>query len=139
TLVQDLILFFDPTKYPPSLQYLLMTIGGLLVMLAFAERWTGKVVDYFSTFGRVPFFYYILHLYLILLLQMAATQWTGFGWDAMVLTTWIGFEDKLQGYGFNLWVVYAVWVGIILVLYPLCRRFDRYKQAHREKWWLSYL
>ncbi len=139
TLVQDLILFFDPTKYPPSLQYLLMTIGGLLVILAFAERWTGKVVDYFSTFGRVPFFYYILHLYLIHLLAMAATQWTGFGWDAMVLTTWIGFEEKLQGYGFGLWVVHAVWVGIILVLYPLCRRFDRYKQAHQEKWWLSYL
>jgi hypothetical protein len=57
----------------------------------------------------------------------------------MILTTWIGFEEKLQGYGFDLWVVYVVWIGIILLLYPLCKRFDRYKQAHREKWWLSYL
>ncbi len=45
----------------------------------------------------------------------------------------------LKGYGFDLWVVYALWIAVILMLYPLCKKFDTYKQNHKEKWWLSYL
>jgi len=134
-----IISLFNPSKYPPSLQYLLMTLGGSWVFLAFAERWKGKVVDFFSTFGRVPFFYYILHLYLIHLLAMAAAEWSGWGWQKMILTTFISFDESLRGYGFSLWITYAAWIAVILILYPACRWFDRYKQAHKEKWWLSYL
>jgi len=139
TFSQTLISFLNPAKYPPSLLYLLMTLGPALVFLANAEHLKGRLVNFFSTFGRVPFFYYILHLYLIHILAMAAAQLTGFGWQKMILPDWIGYIPELRGYGFSLWIVYLVWVVVILSLYPLCKKFDRYKFSHKEKWWLSYL
>jgi hypothetical protein len=70
---------------------------------------------------------------------MIAAELTGFGWKKMILLNWINFEPSLIGYGFNLPVVYVIWIGIILILYPLCKWFDEYKKANRQKWWLSYL
>lgn len=139
TTAKDLISFFNPSKYPPSLLYLLMALGTALLFLANAEKLKGKVVYFFSTFGRVPFFYYILHLYLIHLVALLFAELSGFGWQAMILQKWVTEVPALKGFGFPLWVVYAVWVGVILVLYPLCKKFDNYKQSHKEKWWLSYL
>jgi uncharacterized membrane protein len=139
TLSQDVVSFLNPTKYPPSLLYLLMTLGATFLFLANTEKLKGSLVNFFCTFGRVPFFYYILHLYLIHIVAMVFARLSGFGWQKLVLSTWIGFEPNMKGYGFSLWVAYAVWIGIILLLYPLCKRFDRYKQTHKEKWWLSYL
>jgi uncharacterized membrane protein len=139
TFSQTLMSFLAPAKYPPSLLYLLMTLGPAFVFLALTENFKGWLVNFFSTFGRVPFFYYILHLYLIHILALAAAQLTGYGWQVMILADWIGYVPILKGYGFHLWVVYLVWVGVILTLYPLCKKFDRYKSNHKEKWWLSYL
>ncbi len=139
TTAKDLISFFNPSKYPPSLLYLLMTLGVAFLFLANTENLKGKVVDFFSTFGRVPFFYYILHLYLIHILALLSAEILGFGWQAMILVDWLNVSPILKGYGFPLWVVYAVWIIVILLLYPLCKKFDTYKQAHKEKWWLSYL
>lgn len=139
TLAQDLISFFNPSKYPPSLQYLLMTLGASFLFLAYSEKWKGKVVDFFCTFGRVPFFYYILHIYVIHLIALLFAELSGFGWQKMILSTWIGFEPNMQGYGFSLWVVYVIWIALILGLYPLCKKFDQYKLDHKEMWWLSYL
>jgi uncharacterized membrane protein len=136
---KTLISFLNPSKYPPSLLYLLMTLGPALIFLANAENLKGRLVNFFSTFGRVPFFYYILHLYLIHILALLAAQLTGFGWHIMILNDWIGSVPALKGYGFSLWVVYLVWIAVILLLYPLCIKFDRYKTNHKEKWWLSYL
>ena len=139
SVTKDIISFFNPTKYPPSLQYILMTLGAAFVLLANIEKLKGKVVDFFCTFGRVPFFYYIVHLYLIHFLAMIFAQLSGFGWRSMLLPTWITFAPNLKGYGVSLWVVYLVWAGVIVALYPLCAKYDKYKQAHKEKWWLSYL
>lgn len=136
---KDLFSFLNPSKYPPSLDYLLMTLGGAFLFLANSEKLKGKVVDFFSTFGRVPFFYYILHLYIIHLVALLFAELSGFGWKIMILNAWVSESPGLKGYGFPLWIVYAVWVGIILLLYPLCKKFDNYKQSHKEKWWLSYL
>ncbi|WP_310379827.1 heparan-alpha-glucosaminide N-acetyltransferase domain-containing protein [Flavobacterium sp.] len=139
TTAKDLISFFNPSKYPPSLLYLLMTLGTALLFLANAEKLKGKVVDFFSTFGRVPFFYYILHLYLIHLVALLFAELSGFGWQSMILEDWMTEVPALKGFGYPLWVVYVVWIGVIVLLYPLCKKFDNYKQAHKEKWWLSYL
>ena len=139
TTTKDLISFFNPSKYPPSLLYLLMTLGGAFLFLANSEKIKGKGVAFFSTFGRVPFFYYILHLYLIHLIALLFAELSGFGWRIMILSDWVTETPTLKGFGFPLWVVYSVWIAVILLLYPLCKKFDTYKQSHREKWWLSYL
>ena len=84
-------------------------------------------------------FYYLVHLYLIHLGAMIAAELTGFGWESMVLDTWINFSPELAGYGFSLAVTYLVWFILVVILYLLCRWYDRYKRANTQKWWLSYL
>jgi uncharacterized membrane protein len=127
--------FLNVSKYPPSLLYLLLTLGGALLFLANSEHWRGRVVNFFTVYGRVPFFYYILHLYLIHGAAMVAAEVTGFGWQSMVMTS----SDLKKEFGFPLAGVYLVWLAIVLTLYPLCRAFDRYKQENKMKVWLSYL
>jgi uncharacterized membrane protein len=139
TAAKDLMSFLQLTKYPPSLLFLLVTLGGVFLFLANTEKLRGSIVKFFCVFGRVPFFYYILHLYLIHLFALVLAQLTGFGWESMILTDWMTEVPALQGYGFNLFIVYLIWIGVVLLLYPLCRKFDVYKQTHKEKWWLSYL
>lgn len=126
--------FLNLTKYPPSLQFLLMTLGPSFVLLAWAERWRGAVMDALVTFGRVPFFFYVIHLYLIhasaLLLGVAQ------GRDASAfLTFWLFFPD---GYGVGLWGIYLGWVLVVAALYPPCKWFAGVKKR-RKDWWLSYL
>jgi uncharacterized membrane protein len=135
----DVISFLNPEKYPPSLLYLLMTLGGIIIFLANTEGLKGGMVNFISTFGRVPFFYYVLHLYCIHLFALIFAEVSGFGWQHLLLPNWIAFVPGMRGYGFSLWVVYFVWISIVILLYPLCKMFDRYKQNHKEKWWLSYL
>ena len=139
TLTKTAMNFLNPMKYPPSLLYLLMTLGPVLLFLANGEKVKGRVVNFFSIFGRVPFFYYILHLYLIHIIALLFAQLSGFGWDKMLLQDWVSDVPQLRGYGFRLWVVYLVWMGVIAILYPLCKKFDHYKQNNKDKWWLSYL
>lgn len=137
--IKTFMSFINLTKYPPSLLYLLMTLGLSILFLANAEKLKGRIVNFFTIFGRVPFFYYILHLYLIHLLAMIAAQLSGFGWQKLILPGWITEIPELKGYGFNLGIVYIVWIGTIALLFPLCKKFDTYKMNHKEKWWLSYL
>jgi uncharacterized membrane protein len=139
SMAQTAMSFMNPTKYPPSLSYILMTLGPSLILMANSESWKGKLVDFLQVFGRVPFFYYILHLYLIHLLALLAAELTGSGWELMILSDWVTEVDALKGYGFNLLVTYGIWMFVVLSLYPLCRWFDRYKSSQKHKWWLSYL
>jgi len=131
--------FLNTTKYPPSLLYTLMTLGPAILFLALTEKIPGGFARAIIHIGRVPMFFYILHLYLIHFLAMFAAEFSGFDWTDMILQrrTWI--DPQLKGYGFSLGVTYIIWIGIVLLLYPLCRWYDWYKSAHKEKWWLSYL
>ncbi|HSD09102.1 DUF1624 domain-containing protein [Flavobacterium sp.] len=139
TFSKELISFLNPVKYPPSLLFLLMTLGGTFLFLANSEKLRGKAVAFFSTFGRVPFFYFVLHIYLIHITAMIFAELSGFGWKLFILPSFTGLVPELRGYGFNLITVYLIWIGIVIVLYPICKKFDVYKQNHKEKWWLSYL
>lgn len=134
--------FLNTTKYPPSLLYLLMTIGPALLFLAWTERKPGWLGQKLTVFGRVPLFYYILHLYLAHLLAMFATSFSGHAWGDMILnySLWSGRSSaQLEGYGFSLGVTYLVWILVVVLLYPLCKWYDRYKTTHKDQWWLSYL
>lgn len=139
TITQNMFSFFKLAKYPPSLLFLLVTLGPTLIFLANSENLKGRITNFFGTFGRVPFFFYILHIYLIHLLALIAAEFTGWGWQALILPNLPFRVDELRGFGFNLLVVYLVWIGVIVMLYPLCLRFGRYKQNHKDHWWLSYL
>ncbi|WP_420401529.1 DUF1624 domain-containing protein [Flagellimonas sp.] len=131
--------FFNITKYPPSLHFLLITLGPSLVFLALVENWQNKWTEKMVVIGRVPMFFYIVHIYVIHALAVIAAMMTGFSFSDMVIDLWITLQPQLQGYGFNLWVVYLIWVVLIIALYPICSWYNNYKTAHREKWWLSYL
>jgi uncharacterized membrane protein len=106
--------FLRTTKYPPSLDFLLMTLGPALLIWAWLDRLPLSRTNPLVVFGRVPLFYFVVHFYVIHLLR--------------VLTN----ASK------DLWVVYAVWIGVVIAMYPLCLWFSRLKERRRD-WWLSYL
>jgi uncharacterized membrane protein len=132
--------FLNVSKYPPSLLYILITLGPAMIFLALVEKPLNALTEKIAVFGRVPFFYYVIHIYLIHILAMVGARILGYHWSDMILTGRVNSVAKLKGYGFDLLTVYLVWVGLFLVLYPCCKWFDRYKRAHQStRWWLSYL
>jgi uncharacterized membrane protein len=131
--------FFNVSKYPPSLLYLLVTLGPALIFLALTEKLKGKIVDGIVIIGRVPMFYYIAHIFLIHALAMVAVVATGFPASEMIIERFVTMQKGLQGYGFSLGVVYLIWIAIVAMLYPTCRWYNTYKANNRDKWWLSYL
>ena len=138
--VFSLLSFLNLTKYPPSVLYILLTLGPAMLFLAFAEKPLNSFLSKIAVFGRVPFFFYVVHIYLIHLLAMIGAVISGYRWSDMILQTKVNRVPELKGYGFNLLTVYLVWIGLILLMYPCCKWYDRYKRTHRSsKWWLSYL
>ena len=137
TLEKTLILFFDVEKYPPSLQYPLMTVGPSLILLAWLDRErTPEGLCAILTFGRVPMFFYILHLYLIHWLAVLVAVL--FRQPVRWLFHGAIFSDRPPGYGHGLAFVYLMWFMALLILYVPCCWFGDLKQRRKE-WWLSYL
>lgn len=135
----DMLSFLNVTKYPPSLLYTLMTLGPALIFLALVEQPLNAFTRKIAVFGRVPFFYYVIHIYLIHLFAMIGASISGHAWSDMILSDRVNHVPGLKGYGFELSTVYIIWIAVILLLYPLCKWFDRYKRAHQSAQWLSYL
>jgi uncharacterized membrane protein len=139
-MIFSILSLLNVTKYPPSLLYVLMTLGPAMIFLALAERPLNVFTQKIAVFGRVPFFYYVLHIYLIHVLAIIGAVISGYNWSDMILTDRVNRVPGLKGYGFNLLTVYLIWIGVLLFLYPCCKWFDRYKRAHQSKQkWLSYL
>lgn len=136
----SLLSFFNVSKYPPSLLYILVTLGPALIFLALTENWRSPLAKKIQVFGRVPMFYYLVHLYLIHLAALIAAVASGHPWTDMILRNRVNATPELKGYGFNLVTVYIIWIVLIVLLYPLCKWFGRYKSANQSRyWWLSYL
>ena len=132
--------FISISKYPPSLDYLLLTEGAALIFLALTENISNSLTKFISVYGRVPLFYYILHIYLIHIIALMAAVLTGYSWTDMTsFDTFISYMPNLKGYGFGLGIVYIIWLSVVILMYPLCKWYDGYKSSHRDKWWLSYL
>src|ERR1043166_1684458 len=126
--------FLNTTKYPPSLEFLLMTLGPAIASLALFDRADGPFARYFITIGRVPFFFYLLHIYLIHAVALLIGMIQGINIRAMI-SPFPEFPDK---YGTGLPVIYAVWLGVVMILYRPCRWFAGVKQRSKTAW-LSYL
>ena len=120
--------FINTTKYPPSLLYMLMTIGPALIFLAYAENISNWLSRKITVFGKVPFFYYILHVFLIHVLGILLFFISRRIWN-----------DPHLNQGYPLWAVYIVWISVITILYFPCKWYSRYKANHPQNKWLSYL
>ncbi|RYD85823.1 MAG: DUF1624 domain-containing protein [Sphingobacteriales bacterium] len=115
--------FINVTKYPPSLDYLLVTLGVANLALAGLENVKTRFTDWMLVYGRVPLAYYIMHMYLLLLLA---------GLSYFV------FHIIEFGVGVPLYMVYPIWLLVVFILYFPCRWYMKYKMTHKQ-WWLSYL
>lgn len=138
--VFSLLSFLNVGKYPPSFLYILVTLGPAMVFLSLAEKPLNAISKKVAVFGRAPFFYYVAHLYLIHFFAMNAAIIAGYSWSDLVLSDRVNRVAELKGYGFNLLTVYLVWIAVVVLLYPCCKWFDRYKRTYQyTKRWLSYL
>jgi uncharacterized membrane protein len=124
------------TKYPPSLLFLLMTLGPTLVVLALAERWRGRVGQWLQVYGNVPFFFYCVHIFVahalgvvLALIQGGELRRIPVVLDPSSLPAW---------YGVSLPGVYVAWAIVVLLMYFPCRWFARIKRT-RSEGWLRYL
>jgi uncharacterized membrane protein len=132
--------FLNTTKYPPSLLFLLMTLGPALIFLALVDRHTPRALRPALTIGKVPLFYYLLHFALIHLLAVAVCLLRYGSAHWMTESPDLGHYpfSPPPGWGFSLPVVYLVWAFVVVAMYPLCRWFAAVKQRRSEAW-LSYL
>lgn len=127
--------FLNVSKYPASLQFLCVTLGLCLLLLACAERYRFIGSDAFATFGRVPLFFYLLHIPLI---NLSAQLWTGLHYGAAVNMLTTGPEGWPPGYEPALWRAYLVWAVFLIVMYFICRGYWRLRSAPRRRWLLRW-
>jgi len=131
--------FINVSKYPPSLLYTAVLLSIMFLLLAAFERINNPITRFFTVYGKVPLFYYIVHWYMIHTIMVVTLHLTGHPWYALP-TGPINFGRPVTGWGFDLPGVYLVWAGVVLTLYPLCRWFGQYKHQHsQQKWWLRYM
>lgn len=130
--------FFNCHKYPPSLLFLLMTLGPALMVLGLLEGQTTRHFKALQVFGRTPLLFYLLHLYIIHLLALAVAALTDGPVDAL-LGPGIWSKAIPPDYGYALPGVYSFWMLVLLIMYPICRGFEALK-AKKPHWqWLNYL
>lgn len=139
TASQTAMSWLAVSKYPPSVDYVLATLGVSMLLFVGLERLKGPVARVLLSFGRTPLFTYLAHIYIAHGLMLAAVVATGF--PAAVALDVIGAQLKgapPTGWGWSLGAVYAVWALVIALLIPLSRWFESVKRRRRD-WWLSYL
>lgn len=139
SLLFTVMSFLNTTKYPPSLHFILMTMGPALIFLALSDGLRTRITAPLIVLGRVPFFFYVTHIYFIHALAMLALVYFGHDWQEYILSAAGIRSGRLINFGFRLEAVYVIWILIILLLYPLCRWYQQYKENNPAKWWLSYL
>lgn len=134
-----LLSFLNTTKYPASLSFLLMTLGPTIALIPFLERVRGKLAKPIMLFGRVPFFFYMLHIplihflaVLVSLISLGEASWWLFTNHPM------GNPPPPDGYTWGLGTLYMTWAAAVVILYYVCRWFADIK-GKRSEWWLKYL
>jgi uncharacterized membrane protein len=131
--------FLNATKYPASLSFLLMTLGPTIAIMPLVEGARSGAARWLTVFGRVPFFYYVLHIPLIHVLALMVSA-IRFG----EVSPWLSESHPMapppppEGYVWSLPLLYLVWAVAIVLLYVACRWYARLK-ARRTDWWLRYV
>lgn len=132
--------FMNVQKYPPSLLYMCATIGPLLIFLSVIKHTGSRLAKILIVYGRVPMFYYVLHFYLLNLINILLYLSRGHSLaEGMAGIPGVPFKFISPGEGYSLAIVYLIWISVVVLLYPVCKWYDTYKSSHPEKKWLSYL
>jgi uncharacterized membrane protein len=134
-----LLAFLNTTKYPASLSFLLMTLGPTIALLPLLDRARGALARWLTDFGRVPFFFYVLHIPLIHVLAIVVSLVrTGSVSPWLFANHPMGAPPAPEGYMWSLALLYLVWAIAVVLLYLPCRWFAGVK-SRRSEWWLGYL
>ncbi|WP_020597613.1 DUF1624 domain-containing protein [Spirosoma panaciterrae] len=137
TTLYTFLAFINVTKYPPSLQFCLLFLGIMFLILSLVQglknNWTGILCVY----GKTPLFYFLVHWYVIHPLVFVMVFLQGFKPSDLVFGS--NFGRPKTGSGVELWAIYLIWGFIVLVMYPLCKRYGSYKERHKEQTWLRYI
>ena len=130
-----LLFFIDCNKYPPSCLYLLMTLGLAILLLYWLEKTKIRYFKPLIILGQQPLFFYVIHIYLIHItaILLALSRY------GIEIFNFSPFSWKPKEFGYNLAIVYLVWLLTTFLLYVICDWFAQYKKKHRGKWWLNYL
>jgi len=126
--------FLNTTKYPPSLDYLLMTLGPAAILCSLADRFAGPIQRVLTTYGRAPFAFYVSHYLVIHTLSLLLGLAQGFTFGQMATN----YRFYPRGFGIHLPGVYAFWVLVVVLLFPFCQWVSDVK-ARRRDWWLSFV
>jgi uncharacterized membrane protein len=129
--------FINTSKYPASLQFLLMTLGPTILLLPLAEKARGKIGEIFSVFGRVPMFYYLLHIPLIHAVSLLVWYMRdgAFHQERFATAPYVSMPPEQR---WSLALLYLVWALVVAILYPVCRWYAQAK-AHRPREWMRYI
>jgi hypothetical protein len=134
-----MLAFLNTTKYPASLSFLLMTLGPTIALVPLLERLRGTLAGWVATLGRVPFFFYMLHIPLIHALALVVSLARLGAVSPWLFTNHpMGNPPPPDGYTWSLGLLYLVWAVAVAILYPACRWFAELKARRRDAW-LSFL
>ncbi len=133
--VHTILSFFNVTKYPASLLFILITLGPSLLFLSATENIKNKLSRFLIVYGRVPLFYYFFHIFILHL----GAAFAGGNWKGWLLYGQTFNNGRLGDNGCSLLVIYLIWIVTVLFTFPFCRWYMKYKAENRNKWWLSYL
>ena len=136
-LLKNIFSFLDVSKYPPSLQFYGMTLGLVLILLSVMENVENRFTKILIVYGKVPFFYYVVHLYVLHILVIVVFFISGYG-VGDIITAGSPFLFVPPAFGFSLPIVYVFWLAVVAILYRPCLWFHRYKLSHNH-WWLNYV
>lgn len=133
-----LLSFINVTKYPPSLIFCLLTLGGMFLILAISEQIENRFTNIVSVYGRTPMFFYLIHWYIVHPLLILILFVQGFSLAEMDFASGNFGRPKGVESGIGLWGVYLIWISIVLLLYYPCKRYGAYKAIQKSKW-LKYI
>jgi uncharacterized membrane protein len=136
--LMTILSFFNTTKQPPSLLFVLMTLGVAFLLLSYFSKRENVFTKWLIIFGKVPLFYWLIHWYFLHLIAIIYYLSQGYKWSQLQFTGF-GFGRPLDNNGMPLWGVYVTWILVILLLYPITKWYSGYKMRNKNKQWLRYL
>jgi uncharacterized membrane protein len=136
--VRTFLSFINVSKYPPSLLYTCLTLSFALIFLSATELTNNVCSRILTVYGKVPFFYYVLHFFILHTVTVIVFYVSGYTQKDIVTPNY-PFLFRPATLGFSLGIVYLIWLGIVASLYWPCKWYIGYKQRHQDQWWVSYL